>query len=308
MLELHERRGALRRIEDWLRERGFFAPGGEELVADLYLGYGLSAAIRRTATPAPPEPCPLPLAACVVRADEGRSDGATQGSVRGGALVAHVERGRLPSRGGRGARRHRQGRRVPGEHRAAPRRALPGPPARSRRLPRLADPAEGLAPRRRGLAHARGAGLGDRLGLARALPRTSRGQGLDDADQGHTPGRLGCGAPRLREGRRRARHDRRPRAQRPLARLPRRNRAVAAADGHGAARGSRAHGLARRGAAARPTSGSPTCSTRPSPVAPSPARPRSPRSTRSRRWSRSAAARRWARSGACTATATWSSR
>ena len=67
-LELREPEGAFRRIEEWLRGRGFFAPGAEELVADLYLGYGLSEAIRRTDVPAPPEPCPaLPLAACSVR-------------------------------------------------------------------------------------------------------------------------------------------------------------------------------------------------------------------------------------------------
>ncbi|MEX0851214.1 MAG: anthranilate synthase component I family protein [Gaiellaceae bacterium] len=67
-LELREAEGAFRRIEGWLRDRGFFAPGGEELVADLYLGYGLSQTIRRRSTPAPPEPCSaLPLAACSVR-------------------------------------------------------------------------------------------------------------------------------------------------------------------------------------------------------------------------------------------------
>jgi len=67
-LELRESEEAFRRIEEWLRARGFFAPGGEELVADLYLGYGLSETIRRTAVPSPPEPCrPLPLAACSVR-------------------------------------------------------------------------------------------------------------------------------------------------------------------------------------------------------------------------------------------------
>ena len=67
-LELREPEGAFRRIEDWLRGRGFFAAGGEELVADLYLGYGISQIIRREAVPLPPEPCPsLPLAACHVR-------------------------------------------------------------------------------------------------------------------------------------------------------------------------------------------------------------------------------------------------
>jgi para-aminobenzoate synthetase component 1 len=67
LLEIHEAAGAFQRIEEWLRDRGFFGPGGESLVADLYLGYGLSETIRRTAAPAPPEPCQLPLAACAVR-------------------------------------------------------------------------------------------------------------------------------------------------------------------------------------------------------------------------------------------------
>ena len=66
--ELREPGGAFRLIEGWLREQGFFVPGGEELVADLFLGYGLSQTIRRAASPPPPEPCPaLPLAACTVR-------------------------------------------------------------------------------------------------------------------------------------------------------------------------------------------------------------------------------------------------
>ncbi|HUF01575.1 MAG TPA: anthranilate synthase component I family protein [Gaiellaceae bacterium] len=70
-LELREPDDAFRRIESWLREQGFFRPGGEELVADLYLGYGLSQAIRRDASPPPPEPCPaLPLAACAVNAQD----------------------------------------------------------------------------------------------------------------------------------------------------------------------------------------------------------------------------------------------
>jgi para-aminobenzoate synthetase component 1 len=66
-IEIHTAAGALERIEAWLRGRGFFAPGGEQLVADLYLGYGLSSTIRRQRSAAPPEPCPLPLAACSVR-------------------------------------------------------------------------------------------------------------------------------------------------------------------------------------------------------------------------------------------------
>ena len=67
MLELRSPAGAFERIEAYLRERGFFAPGGEDLVADLYLGYGLSGPLRRTSAPAPPEPAALPLAAVRVR-------------------------------------------------------------------------------------------------------------------------------------------------------------------------------------------------------------------------------------------------
>ncbi len=74
-IELREPEDVFRRIEDWLRERGFFEPGGEELVAELYLGYGLSQSLRRRRTPPPAEPCPeLPLAACRVL---GRADAAT---------------------------------------------------------------------------------------------------------------------------------------------------------------------------------------------------------------------------------------
>lgn len=67
LLEIHEAKGAFERIEAWLAERGFFAPGGEELVADVYLGYGLSAELRRERAPGPAEPCPVPLAACSIR-------------------------------------------------------------------------------------------------------------------------------------------------------------------------------------------------------------------------------------------------
>jgi para-aminobenzoate synthetase component 1 len=67
LLEVREADGALERIETWLTACGFFAPGGEDLAADLYLGYGLSQTIRRDASPTPDEPCPrLPLAACRV--------------------------------------------------------------------------------------------------------------------------------------------------------------------------------------------------------------------------------------------------
>lgn len=70
MLEVHEPDGAFAAVEDWLVHQGFFRPGGEGLVADLYLGYGLSQALRRDDRPPPPEPCRLPFAACAVRRED----------------------------------------------------------------------------------------------------------------------------------------------------------------------------------------------------------------------------------------------
>jgi para-aminobenzoate synthetase component 1 len=68
VLELRDPDGAFEAIEAYLGERLL---GREGLVADLYLGYGLSQALRRSTQAPPPEPCPLPLAACRVRrADE----------------------------------------------------------------------------------------------------------------------------------------------------------------------------------------------------------------------------------------------
>jgi para-aminobenzoate synthetase component 1 len=81
VLELHSADGAFEQIEAYLRARGFFAPGGEGLAADLYLGYGLSEPLRRIAGPAPPEPCPLPLAAVAVR---DTSEGLSLGQVSAG--------------------------------------------------------------------------------------------------------------------------------------------------------------------------------------------------------------------------------
>ena len=69
MFELWESHDAFARLEAWLESQGFFRPGGEDLVADVYLGYGLSGEIRRDRSPAPPEPCELPLLASVVRSD-----------------------------------------------------------------------------------------------------------------------------------------------------------------------------------------------------------------------------------------------
>jgi para-aminobenzoate synthetase component I len=69
VLELHSPDGAFAAVADYLRAAGFFGGGAENVVADLYLGYGLSTTLRRETRPAPPEPCPLPLAACRVRPD-----------------------------------------------------------------------------------------------------------------------------------------------------------------------------------------------------------------------------------------------
>ena len=71
LLELRDAEDAFARLEAWLCDRGFFVPGGEHLVADLFLGYGLSRSLRRGVSVPPPEPCPaLPLAACMVRDED----------------------------------------------------------------------------------------------------------------------------------------------------------------------------------------------------------------------------------------------
>jgi para-aminobenzoate synthetase component 1 len=67
VLELHEPAGAFAAIEAYLDGERFWERSG--CVADLYLGYGLSAPLRRTTAPPPPEPCRLPLAACRVRVE-----------------------------------------------------------------------------------------------------------------------------------------------------------------------------------------------------------------------------------------------
>jgi para-aminobenzoate synthetase component I len=51
-------------LEDYLDEADLFARG--DLVANVFLGYGLSHALRRASWPDPPEPCRLPLLAARV--------------------------------------------------------------------------------------------------------------------------------------------------------------------------------------------------------------------------------------------------
>lgn len=69
MLEIWEARGAFEQLEAYLADAGFFDARGaaRDLAADVFLGYGLSAVLRRRLAPPPPEPCPLPLLACRVR-------------------------------------------------------------------------------------------------------------------------------------------------------------------------------------------------------------------------------------------------
>jgi para-aminobenzoate synthetase component 1 len=62
VLELSEAPGAFEALEAYLAEEL-----REGLVADVYLGYGLSAPLRREAAPLPAEPCALPLLAAQVR-------------------------------------------------------------------------------------------------------------------------------------------------------------------------------------------------------------------------------------------------
>jgi para-aminobenzoate synthetase component 1 len=55
---------SLAEVEQALAAEGFF--GRDDVVAEVYLGYGLSSSLRRTAQPAPPEPCRLPAAALAI--------------------------------------------------------------------------------------------------------------------------------------------------------------------------------------------------------------------------------------------------
>ena len=56
---------ALAELEQALDEEGFW--GRDDVVADVYLGYGLSRPLRRTRQPVPREPCRLPLGAVSIR-------------------------------------------------------------------------------------------------------------------------------------------------------------------------------------------------------------------------------------------------
>ena len=61
MLEIWDAADPLAELEVYLANAGFF--GRDDLVADVFLGYGISGSLRRAPWPDPPEPCRLPLLA-----------------------------------------------------------------------------------------------------------------------------------------------------------------------------------------------------------------------------------------------------
>jgi para-aminobenzoate synthetase component I len=77
VLEVWSAEDPLGELEGYLETSGF-AGSTEGVVADVFLGYGISHALRRTPAPDPPEPCRLPLvAARVHRVDEPRPPSGT---------------------------------------------------------------------------------------------------------------------------------------------------------------------------------------------------------------------------------------
>jgi len=65
MLELWEPTGAFEALEAYLADEL-----RDGVVADVFLGYGLSQSLRRQASAPPPGPCRLPLLACAVRPED----------------------------------------------------------------------------------------------------------------------------------------------------------------------------------------------------------------------------------------------
>jgi para-aminobenzoate synthetase component 1 len=67
VLEVWRSDDPLAEVEDYLCDAGFFGGDPDDVVADVFLGYSISAALRRAPWPDPPEPCRLPLAAARIR-------------------------------------------------------------------------------------------------------------------------------------------------------------------------------------------------------------------------------------------------
>ena len=184
--------GSLADVERGSARKGFFEGGGDGLVADVYLGYGLSRSLRRTdvlrpagAVPAAaggsgirPANEPLPLPGAFRDRRVGARPGARPSTAR-------------PSRRVRAAIAAGDVYQVNlVQHLSAPFR---GDPAG---LARALAPLRPLEPRP--LARRR---LGDRLRLARALPPPPRPPRLDDADQGHAAARPSTSWPSRRRTR-----------------------------------------------------------------------------------------------------------
>ena len=239
------RRPAIRsaRIERFLAGHGF---GGADppagMLADLYLGYGLAACIAGVHEPQPPEPCPLPLAACRVRPADGTHRRRGRSTPARSCPPGRARRARRG--GGAGARGDRPRRRLPGEPGAAPAGAVS----------RLAAGARGgarAARRRLGARRSTAtAGRSSRPRPSSSCRRAATSPATMPIKGTRPAGDAASRSPASAEGPRRARDDRRPRAQRPRPRLPPRQRARGRVPGR-AADGRRApHGLDRRGAAA----------------------------------------------------------
>ena len=68
MFEIWDSAEPFSALEEHLLAAGFFGGGApDDAAADVFLGYRSSERFRRLSFAAPPEPCPLPLAACSVR-------------------------------------------------------------------------------------------------------------------------------------------------------------------------------------------------------------------------------------------------
>ncbi|MGH3112238.1 MAG: chorismate-binding protein, partial [Gaiellaceae bacterium] len=67
MHEVWSAEDPLAEVESYLREAGFFGGRSRDVVADVFLAYGISRSLRRAQWPDPPELCRLPLAAVRVR-------------------------------------------------------------------------------------------------------------------------------------------------------------------------------------------------------------------------------------------------
>ena len=199
------------RLEAYLREAGFFGGGAAGVVADLYLGYGLGRAPGAPRGPTRPSPagCRWPPAACVPR----RSPPATAGPLSSRRVGADLGRGRSTRAAVEvGQGRDRARRRLPGQPRPAPLGSVPRRPERPRARAR-ATAAACTASR----------SCGDGWTIVSASPElflARRGDRVCTMPiKGTRPAGSSDDLRALGEGRRRAPHDRRPRAQRSRTRL-----------------------------------------------------------------------------------------